>query len=357
MDNKRRIIIALLVLYTALARAQVVSHADSLGYALFIKGNYNGALKQYDESLAANPADKNAAYFAYLSAKYLNRDLQSSYYASKLDTAQLHYGHIAPFGALNAGLEGSLKFVQEEYRGTAAYTRASFANRLGWRLQLDQSVSFFGQSIGKRTGDKDDYKLTWNQDNQLEYYGKLGFSISNKLALIGAYHYVNNSYLGASYNSNIGIGGIKYAGNYFDLQGDVNWGTMVGHSVSQLNATLMLYPFGNLNFYTISRLSSLNQNGATQTIFSQTVGFKAARFIWLETSGSFGNLNNYIDADGLYIYNAVDATNLKLGETVFFVIGKHAQLQLNYTFERKQDSDQDISYPQHSVAAGLLWKF
>src|ERR1700761_3323427 len=138
MDSKRSILIGLLVFCASFAKAQVSAHTDSLGYALFIKGDYSGALSYYDQSLAENPANKNAAYFAYLSAKYINRDLQSSYYASKLDTAQLNYGHIDPFAALSVGLEGSAKFAQELYRGTAAYTRASIANRLGWRLQLDQ---------------------------------------------------------------------------------------------------------------------------------------------------------------------------------------------------------------------------
>jgi len=344
------------LLCTAFAKAQVVSHADTLGYALFIKGDYNGALKYYDASLTADPSDKTAAYFAYLSAKYINHDLQSSYYASKLDTSQQHYEHIDPFGLLNVGLEGSVKIPQNVYRGAAFYTRASIANRLGWRLQLEQSISFFGQSIDKRPNDVS-YKSAWNQDNQLEYYGKLSFAISNNLSLLGAYHYLNTNYQTLIYNSNIVVGGLKYNGNYFDLQGDVAFGGIIDHNVSQINGTLSLYPLGNLNLYTISRLSSLNQNSASQTIFSQTVGFKAIKNIWLETSATFGNLDNYIDADGLYIYNAVDASKLRLGETLFFVVGKHAQLQLNYTFERKQDDLHTISYQQHAIAAGLLWKF
>ena len=33
------------------------------------------------------------------------------------------------------------------------------------------------------------------------------------------------------------------------------------------------------------------------------------------------------------------------------------QLQINYTYEKKLDEQHNLNYNQHSVTAGVLWKF
>lgn len=91
-------------------------------------------------------------------------------------------------------------------------------------------------------------------------------------------------------------------------------------------------------------------------VYSQLVGFKAANKVWLETNATFGNQADYIDRDGLYIYNTFDDTKLKFGESVYYQLD-HLQLQLNYSYENKSDALQAITYHQHSFTAGILWKF
>ena len=336
---------------------------QQMGYAYFIIGNYSKALVEYDAVLEKDPKNKTASYYAYLCAKYLNHDLQASWYASRLDTNQLRDEKIGAFAPLNAGIEAGTKDPEEAYRSNATYSRLFESNRLSWRLQLDQSYLNFSQSISspiiyrERYRDETEILSVTNIDKQYEYYAKLGFVINSKFTLIGSYHYLNTNFQNITYNSNIGLAGLKYAGTYFDLQADFNWGFMIDRHLLQYNASLLFYPLGNLNLYTITRYSYLNQNALGQTIFTQSLGFKAMANVWLETGLTFGNMDNYIDADGLYIYNSIDATKLKLGETVFYQLGKHAQLQLNYAIEKKDDDRHDINYNQHSITAALLWKF
>jgi len=358
MDSRKYLLILVLTAFFYSSKAQTVpvfTHADSTAYGNFITGNFSLALSQYNDILANNSYNTTAQYYAYLCNKYLNHELGASYHAAHLDTGQQNYEHITNFGLIDAGLESSLKVPNDLYRGNASYTRASLSNRLSWRLQLEQSAAFFGQQIDKRPNAT--FKTAFNPDNQFEYYGKLSYSVTGNFSLYGAYHYLNTNYQDNTYNSNVGIAGIKYTGTYFDIWGDFDWGFMIDHHLVQYNAGLLFYPLGNLNFYTISRLSNLTQNGASQVIFGQSVGFKAIKNVWLETSATFGNLDNYIDADGLYIYNTVDASKLKLGQTLFYQAGKHAQLQINYTFEQKQDDLHNLTYNQHSISAGILWKF
>lgn len=358
MGSRKYLLILTLVAAFYSSKAQFIpinQPADSLAYANFIAGNYSAAIKEYNIALANNSFDKTAAYYAYLCNKCLNHELQASWYAAHLDTGQLNYEQITAFGLIDAGFETGVKVPSDIYRGTASYTRVGLSNRLSWRFQLEQSVAFFGQSIDSRLNAT--LKEAFNPDQQVEYYGKLSYSLARNVSLFGAYHYLFTNYQSTNYNSNIGVAGIKYTGTYFDIQGDVDWGYMIDHNLMQYNVGLLFYPLGNLNLYTISRVCSLNQNGTSQVVFSQAAGFKAAKNLWLETSVTFGNLDNYIDADGLYIYNTIDASKLKLGETAFYQLGKHAQLQLNYTFEKKQDNLHNLSYIQHSVTAGILWKF
>ena len=328
-----------------------------LGYARLSTEDYSGALKDYNVVFKNDSYNPTARYYAYLCHKYLNQQLGASYNAGYLDATTLQNEQVTPFGLINTGFESSFKFTDNTYRDNALYNRIWLTNRLSWKWQLDQSVSYFNQSVNNNAQVPGAPLVTGDPDQQLEYYAKLSYAVTENLSLTGGYHYQHTSYKNALYNNSIGIAGVKYTGTYFNIHGDVNLSTISGNAVTQFNAGLMFYPMGNLNFYTVSRGSYLSQNGTGNVIFSQSIGYKLLKNTWAETAGTFGNLDNYIDADGLYIYNAIDISNLKLGETVFYELGKHAQLQLNYTYEKKQDATHNLNYSQTSITTGILWKF
>jgi hypothetical protein len=230
-------------------------------------------------------------------------------------------------------------------------------------LQLDQSVAYFSQSITNSTGVTPTtgapgianiVKSTYT-DGQFEYYARLGFTLSSKLTLLGAYHYLHINYGENNYSANITLIGLKYTAPYFTLQGDINTTDMTNNHVTQFNGQFAVYPFGNQNLYLISRGSF--QSDYSQVIFSQTLGFKVARPFWLQASGSFGKMDNYLEADALYVYNAIDITKFKAGATAFYTLGTHAVVYLNYTFEQKQDYYLNNNYNQNSITGGFTWKF
>jgi hypothetical protein len=332
---------------------------SKLGYAYLLSGNYSAALTEYNHVFKNDPADKVSRYYAYLCQSYLNNDPAASYNAAFCDSALLQSQHIKAFHATSFGLESGLKFNQDPYRGMASYNRLSLGLRLSWRLLFDQSLVYFGQPVSTTDYNNDGRKdaLMSSEDNEFEYYGKLSYSISQGLTLLGVYHYLGTKYFSSNYYSNVGLFGAKYSGNYFNVQGDVNFGRLTGHALTQYDADLMLYPGGNLNFYAFSRFSYGNQNGNHLPVFNQGIGLKVFKNTWLETLATFGKLDNYIDTDGLYIYNSIDVSTFKIGETFFYELGKSAQLTLNYTLEKKQDSQNGVNYNQASITAGILWKF
>lgn len=400
MANRKYILIALLALCTVTARAQSISfpQADStslvyynarnwtglvdygnkaiaagvdypvlrlrMAYANFMGENYSGALTQYAEVLKNDSHNQMARYYSYLCSKYLGNASAASYHASFVDTVTLNREQVTQFGLIAAGLESSVKLPQNNQRGTGNYTRAFLSNRLGWKLTLDQSVAFYNQSITSTTAVTAavgapaiaNPNSTTFTDSQFEYYGKLGFAVNSNLTLLAAYHYLNTSFGISTFQNHIGLIGLKYALPYVTLQADANIATISNSNVQQYNGQLSFYPMGNQNLYTISRVSA--QSGdLSQTIFSQTLGFKVAKPFWLELNGTFGTMDNYLDADALYVYNAIDVTKLKAGLTGFFQLGQHAVFYINYAFEQKQDYYLNKNFNQNSITGGFTWKF
>jgi hypothetical protein len=323
-----------------------------MAFSNFMLGNYSGALIQYEHVLASDANNQTAHYYSYLCNSYLNRDAEGFRHLKYVDTTTLNNEKLSPFGLVKAGVETGVKVPGDKYRGNATYSRVSLSNRLGWRLVLDESVAYFSQPITFLPT----ATVKSTTDSQIEYYGKLTFSLSSNLMLIGAYHYFNTSYLQTTYGNNTGLIGLKYAGNYVDLQADVNFSNISGSNFMQYDGKLTTYPLGNLNLYTITTFSSA-QGTTTQNIFGQLLGFKLSNKFWLEGSATFGKLDNYFEYDALYIYNAIDVTTFKGGATLFYQLNKHAQLFVNYTYEQKTDATENINYNQNSATGGFTWKF
>jgi len=332
-----------------------------VGYAQFMSGNYHAALAQYNQVLKSDSYNAIARYYSYLCNKYLDNNSAASYNASFIDPAVMDRENVRSFGLLTAGLESGVKMPSNNQRGIGSYTRASLGNRLGWRLQLDQSIAFYSQSITSTTtatGTTPNINPTTStfSDTQFEYYAKLGYAINSRLTLLGAYHYLNTSFGNLSFQNHVALAGLKYSAPYFTLQGDANYSNITDLRITQFNVQLSTYPLGNLNVYTISRLS-VQSGDVKKNIFTQLVGVKLAKPLWLEASGSFGAMNNYLEADALYVYNAIDVTQWKAGTTAFFAPGQHAVFSLNYTFEQKQDYYLNNNYKQNSITGGVIWKF
>lgn len=324
-----------------------------IGYAFMMTGNYKQALKQFENILSKDTYNQTVRYYAYLCNKYLNNDLSASYNAAYLQNKN----GLSSFGLIDAGAESSVKINTDINRDNATYSRISLSNRLSWRWQLEESLAYYNQTIFK-LGNYDGYGNSVHAaDQQKEYYAKLSFAISNQLTLMGAYHYANTKFETTTDNSNLGLLALRYNGTYVDLQGDINFGRLDDKQLQQYDAKLTFYPFGNFNLYTISRGSDQHLNSNDHFIFNQAIGFKVIKNTWLESTITIGDQDDYLDADGLYIYNAIDKTTFKYGETLFYQLGAHSQLQLSYVYEKKDDTYQSLNYVQNSVTLGFLWKF
>lgn len=326
-----------------------------IGYAYMVTGNYKAAIGQFNQVLSKDSFNATTRLYAYYCNTYLNNTPAASYHAAYLDSETLHSIKISPFGLVGADFESGIKLPNNSERDNGFFERIGISNRLGWRLQLEQSAISFNQNIFRSS--YNDKNLFGKTDKQLEYFIKAQFVFNNYLSAIGSYHYLYTTYRGNINNSNLGLLGIKYTGSYINLQGDINFGNLINKTLKQYNTKLDFYPLGNLNLYTISRASVLNLSGTNNFIYSQAIGFKVLNKTWLETLAAFGNQDDYLDADGLYVYNSIDPTKFKCGETVFYQLSAHALLDLNYIYENKTDVYRSVNYNQNSVTLGIIWKF
>jgi hypothetical protein len=327
-----------------------------MGYAYFMTANYKAAITQFNKVLNNDSYNSTARLYAYYCNTYLNNYIGASYHASYLDQETLRAIKLSPFGLIDAGFQTGIKLPNNDERDNGFYECISLSNRLSWRLQLEQSAIFFKQNIF-RSAYTDYINQTGTTDKQFEYFVKARLALAKNISLLGSYHYLYTNYRNNTYHSNLGLFGMKYTSRYLDMQGDINFGRLINKTLKQYNAKLDFYPLGNFNLYSISRGSVLNLSNEDHLIYSQAIGFKLAKKTWLESSVTFGNLDDYQDADGLYVYNSIDPTKFKCGETIFYQLTAHALLELNYIYEKKTDIYRSVNYNQSSVTFGISWKF
>ena len=327
-----------------------------VAYGNFMIQNYSKAAYHYEKVLENDSYNETAIYYLYLCYKYLDRDLIASVAASKLDNETKIKEDLKPFGVSQFDLESSYKYPNLSTRGNATYLRAGLGFNLGWHAKFYQSIAFYDQKI-TNTPTGLPPRVTNSNSQQFEYYAKLGLPINAKLSMIGAFHYLNTNITSTTYQNAIGFGGLKYDGNYFNFQADASFGYSAMSKINQYNATLGFLPFGNLNLYSFTKGSFLMQDGVSRPIFSEVLGIKAVKNLWIEANGTFGGLDNYLDADALYIYNALDVSKNKLGATLFFTFIPKSILQFNYSLENKTENTYQTNYTQHSITGAITWKF
>ena len=320
-----------------------------MGYAAYMLQNYSNALQQYDAVLANDSYNQTALIYAYWCNIYLNRQSEASYYASFIDTNYLKNNSLnSPL--TEAGVQNSLKLPATGRRNNADYSRVFLGNRFGRRLLFDESVAYFHEHDEAPMSHQQNPDAAFDRD-QLEYHGKLTFSLNKNTSLIGAYHYLRTNV-----NNHIGLIGVKKNTRNFEYQADLDFSYLKLMRIYQYNGLVSWYPNGNLNLY-ISSLVALQYASGNQLIFNQLIGGKIFNNVWAEVFATFGRQDNYLEYDALYVYNSVDVTQFKAGATFYFRLNPHLYLPLNYMFETKKNSFESLIYRQHSITATLQWRF
>lgn len=328
-----------------------------IGYAALMLGNFSQSLQQYQKVLDAEPDNYFALYYIYLNNLYLNNVAAARFYAAKLPAATKVSEKISGFKMSAIETEYSYKSTDNDARKDAQYARLGVNVQLGYRLELQQSVALWNQTISEPLLTSLINNTNINI-NQKEYYAKLIFAAGGKVSLFGGFHYMNTPFNNLKYNNLIYSAGINYAAPFVHFQATAHLATLSDKTFNQYDGTVTLYPFGNPSLYSISK----GAYGDDFT-FSQIVGYGITKKIWLEGLVTLGSYTNLIDKDGLYIYNDIDRKKFRGGGSIYTALSKHLLLSLNYTFDQKTQYKpasillDEINFNQHSINGGLSWKF
>ena len=323
-----------------------------MGYAYFVKANYYAARIQYEKALSFDESDMDTRMYLYYCGLNIGDESNARFHARKLSGDIQKSIGIKPFNILNAvDVEYNYKANDDslEIRSNPGYSRLGVNTQMGYRLNFYQAVSQYSQTVNKTTS-----------TNQFEYYGLLNWSLGAHSTLDLAYHYVNTKVDTTIFPGNMFLAKFSKRINRFNigLNGSILTNSMGNFTQIGINGGVIIP--GNMNIYLNSSLQTLSDSINTHVIFTQSIGTQIFKPLWIEGNITFGNLKNYNDNNGLYLYNSLDATTFRTGVSLFCNLGKKITLVGNYTYDIKEISDPflniNYNYNQHSFSGGIIWE-
>lgn len=196
-------------------------------------------------------------------------------------------------------------------------------------------------------------------------YPLLYFTTNGMNKNAGTYNVRTNGYFaGAALSKNLGyiICRAESGYSYINLKKQV-----------QGSASLLVYPLGNADIYLGAKLSVgkelVGNMSDLKIVGGFTAGFSIAHKVWFEFSGLKGDMNNFIEDNGLYIYNSSDKLENKYTGRVIIPINKNGFRVFagggisSYSSELIPEdgiisnSANKLNYNSNNFTGGISWDF
>lgn len=322
-----------------------------LGYANYMLGNDYKTIEHYQNALKFTKDNQVSYTYLYYAAKNIADEDMALFYASKLNSENKKALQIKGFRPIDAiDIEYNYKINSSDIRSNPNYTRLGLNIQPTYRLSLYQSISRYNQTNNSSTKVQQD-----------EYFGLMTYRIFSRTSLNFGYHYIHTKLNDATYSytdtirNHIFIGKLEQRINRFDIGISSYFNT--GDTLqTQMGAWVGIHLAGSCKPYIKSSLYSVNRSGENRLIYSQNAGILVSKELWLDSEIIFGNLDKYIDNNGLYVYNSLDPTTFRAGTTLFWYLIPKLTFFTNYTFDKKNIISTNSNYNQHSISGGIIWK-
>lgn len=222
------------------------------------------------------------------------------------------------------------------------------------------------------------------QVRQFEGYLSASFMVTKRLKISPSIRLSNVSYnnplqsndsvisrmigpaVSTSYND-IAFGGeISYLAPVFTLSAGV-WSLEVEKlKYKQTTASVMIRPFGNLNFYTFTALSYKSVRSSGNVIFHQMAGGKIYHKLWGEAFYTSGDFTGTSELNLQVFYNAYDKIKERYGVRLIYVVNDNLKFSLRgqvyvregneLFYDQAGNSDlYPFSYQTLSITGGISW--
>ncbi|MBN2175023.1 MAG: hypothetical protein JW731_12895 [Bacteroidales bacterium] len=387
-----------------------------MGFAWFNKKNYRRSAQYFEKARQFNANDPVTAEYLYYCYLYSNRSGELKVLLSneagllekKLDIPKAKvFNHLyletgytfSDNFSANKGRrikEGS-SYYERDLNGDRYYLHLGSSLNVGSKLSL--YIGYSGLIISKlhqilvpdNTSSSGNQRIN-SYDNpynlyQHSVYANMNWALKNGLTLVPA---VNILYVSSK---NFRAEVIDFSGPVFDIiETDTSFFNYAASlalnknftmfnagifgSISNLNSIdqyqaggeITYFPKGNLDVYTTSTGTWLNDDNKSHFIFEQLAGVKLSQRIWLEGFVALGEYINLTEKNVFVVHNSGDRTRFRAGLNFIMPIWEKVELSLRFQYHQMEGFEVwymddtnpligNFKYNNQTILGGLKWKF
>ncbi len=381
-----------------------------LGIAYYEKNNYIKASRHFNKALEFNEGDPAALEYLYYSylftgkdarAKFITKDFNNTLREKTGTSEKKMINNITAEYLYDKSLTDKIISNPDdnfpvEFLGYQMINRnfhnfnLSASHLIGHRFNLFHGYTYlhktnlFHYNDGTYVFDNPDYDI-----RQHQYYFTLNTAFGGNWNICPSIHILTSFYplissisTGGPGNSHVnymttndyglvaglsvlksaGIADVRFASHYTYLNDKEHIQNMLGFT---------LFPLGNLNLYIggdIALNIELISNTQIQPVCNLLFGFSLLEKIWVDFSGTTGEIQNFTESNGYYVYNSLDAILQKSGMNILIPITQkgssiyfgskitHYKSYLHPFTESADNQINKIYYNSYSLYGGILWK-
>jgi hypothetical protein len=134
-------------------------------------------------------------------------------------------------------------------------------------------------------------------------------------------------------------------------------GKINGYHQFQTNLQVIIYPYGNLNFYLIPEVSVHidESDPGAKLVFRQGAGIKTGP-IWLSLDYAFGTMKNFYSGEGLVVYNMPESVRQKKGINLWLPLFNY-RMEATLRFARSEKEGTTFVYTDQDHYIPKIYRF
>ncbi len=358
-----------------------------MGVAYYSKNKYRKAIPFFENIVTRSPNDEASKEYLYYSYLFGARVVDATETLYRLEDKHRLKVEFHNTNNLLNGLGFEYKYfsfnnytinktvnseIVQKVRNTMNYLSADIIN-------FTHNNSTYYLNTSAISGDNSVFNYDYSTEiineklKQYQVYFSLNKRISKGLNINASFTYMreNLKWYASTYIYN-GITN-NFVGTLSFTKSDENFDYSIGSSISRINevkqsqpfVNIIWYPFSNKSFYSSTNVSyqynfsRYNDN----FVFKQSFVAEVSNKFNIKTFGLYGKIYNYVDDNGLSIYNNLDAIEYWYGMSANYYFNKTTQIHLNYRNDRQTNNytdnniDNEISYNVNSILIGLRFSF
>lgn len=341
-----------------------------MGYAYYLKSDYYASMRHYEKALKYDSNDQTSLLYLYYAGLESGNAAYARYYGGKLSADNKRNNHLKTLRPVSIlDLEYNYQWNNQLNRSNPQYKRIGISTDLDYSLSVYQTFSKFDQKASY-TDAYNDYRSTILQD---EYYVLVSKLLTANFGIDVGYHAVKTTIntdvwdlalnelsetsAPVTYSGKLWIGNLHYKWNRLHLGVSASSLTFDYNHILQTGANIGLALPGKAKMFLNNSIFLMNDDNDQWVVSKHSIGLLFFKKYWLELSKTFGSLNNFVDLNGMYVYNSFDPTLAKTDLSLFWYANPHLTFFSCFSLETKLNSALLTNYSQNSLTGGIVWKF